>query len=452
MANEHVTVKEHDSLPDDLDQDEQEALKHFALASIDERDGDYTRPVLALRNGKLHARNYVGIIETKRNTVVEILPKVDFATDDDARAVFLKMLRTYRGLRFADFNETSISALRRFDMLSVFVRLFLDDLVRLTQRGLARHYEPVEDNLQCLRGRIQFPQHIRLNAANRTRFYVGFDEFTANRPVNRLIHTTIHRLRATAHPKHRQLLNQLRICFADVPLSRPDADWRRHRIDRSMRHYDTVMAWVGLFLFNQGLATFAGEHVNRALLFPMEQVFEDFVVDAFRRHQGQYSVRAQGPQQTFAKLEAADASANAAWPQRNVRLKPDIALMRGKRGKKVHFILDAKWKKIGGTGSGQTHEIAQSDIYQLYSYGRKFGCRNVALIYPKTPQFRSPLRYQFDDAVGQPLALWCFPFDVRQPRGSVEAITAKLGDASAAPPKSRPQHGQIDVAPRASLT
>ena len=33
--------------------------------------------------------------------------------------------------------------------------------------------------------RPDLPQHIRLNAANGTRFYVGFDEFTANRPVNR---------------------------------------------------------------------------------------------------------------------------------------------------------------------------------------------------------------------------------------------------------------------------
>ena len=413
MANEPITVKEHDSLPD-LDQDEQEALKHFALASVDERDGEYTRPVLALRNGKLHARNYVGIIETKRNTVVEILPKVDFATDDaDTRDVFLKMLRAYRGLRFAEFNETSIGALRRFDMLSVFVRLFLDDLVRLTQRGLARHYEPVEDNLYCLRGRIQFPLHVRLNAANRTRFYVGFDEFTANRPVNRLIHTTVHRLRATAHPDHRQL-HQLRVCFADVPLSEhPDVDWRRHRIDRSMRHYDTVMAWVGLFLFNHGLATFAGEHVNRALLFPMEEVFEDFVVDAFRRYQGEYRVRAQGPQQAFAKIDATGA----------FTMKPDITLMRGNT---VHFVLDAKWKKIDNTVSDPKHNVAQSDVYQLYSYGRKFGCHSVALIYPKTPQFQSPLRYEFDDAVGQPLTLSCFPFDVLQPSASVRAIIEKV--------------------------
>ena len=430
-TNKHIVVAEHEQLRN-LDTADEADLKRFALASLDEGDGAY-RSVLALRNGKLHARNYVGIIETQRNTVVEILPKVDFAadraSDADTRDVFLRMLRTYRRLRFAEFNETSIGALHRFDMLSVFVRLFLEDLVRLTQRGLARHYQPVEDNLQCLRGRIQFPQHIRLNAANGTRFYVGFDQFNADRPVNRLIHTTIHRLRATAHPDHRQLLHQLRVCFADVPLSeRPDVDWQRRRIDRSMRHYDTVMAWVGLFLFNQGLATFAGEHVNGALLFPMEDVFEDFVVDAFRRYQEQYCVRAQGPQQRFAKLDPASTTANAAWPQQSFRLKPDIALMRGD---KVRFILDAKWKDIGGTGgtgnNNQTRKVAQGDIYQLYSYGRKFDCRNVALIYPKTRQFQSPLRYKFNDAVrDQPLTLWCFPFDVREPCDSVKCITNKL--------------------------
>ena len=415
-TSKHIVVDEHEEIRN-LEAADEADLKHFALASLDEGDGEHTRPVLALRDGKLHARNYVGIIETQCNTVVEILPKVDFVTSDaethdaETRKVFLKMLRTYRGLRFAKFNETSIDALRRFDMLSVFIRLFLDDLVHLTQRGLARHYEPVEDNLPRLRGRIQFPQHIRLNAANRTRFYVGFDEFTANRPVNRLIHTTIQRLRAIAHPDHRQLLHQLRTCFADVPLSsRPDADWRRHRIDRSMRHYDTVMAWVGLFLFNHGLATFEGKYVNRALLFPMEKVFEDFVVDAFCQYQKRYGVRAQGPQQPFAKTDGASA----------FKLMPDIALMRGNQ---VCFILDAKWKEIDGTASNRTHDIVQSDIYQLYSYGRKFGCRTVALVYPRTHQFQSPLRYQFDDKVcGQPLDLWCCPFDVLQPSDSVCAI------------------------------
>ena len=423
-ASNSIEVFEHDVLG--LDDAEQNDLKDFALANAEDESGNL-RQILALRDNQLYARNHVGIIETLRGTVVEILPKVEFDSSDadvpkQTRLVFLEMLRAYRGLRFAQFNQTSINALHRFDMLNVFIRLFLDDLLRLTQRGLARHYQNVEDNLPCLRGRIQFAEHIRLNAANGARFYVSFDEFTADRPVNRLIHTTIDRLRTAAHPDHRQLLHQLRICFADVPLStNPKADWERRRIDRSMRHYETVMAWVGLFLFNHGLATFAGEHVNRALLFPMEKVFEDFLVDAFQRHQNDYGVRAQNPQYPFAKQVAlATGKSTPAFT-----MKPDIALMPRDNGRdNVCFVLDAKWKVI----KDPKQDIVQSDVYQLYSYGRRYGCRTVALIYPRTATFQCPLRYDFDDKVtGQPLALWCFPFDVVRPRDSVQRILNHLG-------------------------
>ena len=421
-TSSHIVVREHNALVG-LDDAEQNDLKNFALANAEDEGGD-PRQILALRGGRLHARNHVGIIETRRGTVVEILPKVEFECDEDARTVFLKMLRPYRAMRFAQFDQASIRSLPRFNMFQIFIRLFLDDLVRLTQRGLARHYQSVEDNLPCLRGRIQFADHIRLNAANGARFYVSFDEFTADRPVNRLIHTTIHRLRAIAHPDHRQLLHQLRVCFADVPRStRPDVDWKLRQIDRSMRHYETVMAWVGLFLFNHGLATFAGEHVNRALLFPMEMVFEDFLVDAFRRHQNAYEVSAQKPQRPFAKRVALAASNDPGTLESTAvfTMKPDIALMQ--RGD-VCFVLDAKWKTI----NNPKHDIAQSDIYQLYSYGRKYGCRTVALIYPRTAQFQDPLRYDFDDKVtGQPLSLWCFPFDVVHPCDSVQRILNHLG-------------------------
>ena len=409
-ANSHIEVREYEALTG-LDPSEQDDLRRFALASPDE---DGARAVLVERNGTLHARSHVGIVETKQGTVVEILPKVDLSGTRDTREVFLGMLRTYRGLRFAQFNQASIQALSRYPMLPVFIHLFLLDLLRLTQRGLARQYQPMEDNLPCLRGRIQFAEHIRRNVANAARFYCGFDEFTADRPVNRLIHTTLHRLAASAHRDDHQLLHQLRIHFAGVPRSvRPEADWQRRRIDRSMRHYDTVMAWVGLFLFNHGLATYAGQHVNRALLFPMEEVFEDFLVDAFRRHQECYPVRAQGPQRAFARSDDGTKA---------FTMKPDIALMRDDRRDTPRFVLDAKWKHID-----RREHIAQSDVYQLYSYGRRFGCRAVALIYPKTPGFNAPLRYAFRDAVdGQPLALWCFPFDVVDPQGSVRGILRSL--------------------------
>ncbi|MDD9988694.1 MAG: McrC family protein [Spirochaetaceae bacterium] len=431
-----LVVREHEPLTG-LREDERRDLERFALArSTDERGRRW--PVLSLRNGRLHAQNYVGIIETRRGTVIEILPKVglsddgDGATtisghagepterppgsissrDEDTRRVFLTMLRDWRGLGQAQLDGASIRAIRRFDMFEALVHLFLVSVVLLTRRGLARAYRTQEANLPCLRGRILFSPHVRENLVDRSRFYVGYDEFTADRPANRLIHSALRRLAGIVrHPENRQRVHQLRIVFSDVPLSTNlDDDWARRRVDRSMRHYDTVMPWVGLFLFGHGLATFAGPHVNRALLFPMEEVFEDFVTAAVRRHQRRFTVRAQGPMWQL----ATDVAGKDAF-----RLKPDVVLFDRKR---VRFILDAKWKPLDLVAPNRG--VSQDDAYQLFAYGKRYGCRRVVLVYPRTKAFRETLLFRFAD--GGDLEMACFPFNVADPAGTVGALMREL--------------------------
>ena len=414
VIKEPIVVKEHQELKN-LSPDDQQDLEKFALENQTDEEGNY-RPVLQLSNGKLKAQNYVGIIETHKGTVLEILPKVDFAEDtEETKRFFFKMLRDWRGFKsLAQFNQSHIDAVRRFNMLEVFVHLFLNNLVLLTQRGLARHYQSEEDNQPYLRGRILFPQHIRENVANRARFYVGYDEFSANRPANRLIHSTIHKLIGSVRqPRNQQLLHQLRISFSDIPQSEHlESDWVQYRVnrsDRSMQHYDEVMQWVELFLFDQGLTTFAGKHVNQTLLFPMWEVFEDFVAACFRRYQRRFSVREQERREPLAHIDGKGV----------FYMKPDISLMCGN---KTLFILDTKWKRIDGEGSDPKHGISQTDMYQLFAYGKKYGCKQVALVYPKTEQFQEMLRYKFDEK----LSLSCFPFDVTEPQGSVEEILDHL--------------------------
>lgn len=425
VAGKTLTVREYQPLTDLADGELQE-LKDFALENqTDEQDNP--RRVLKLENRKLIAQNYVGVIETRKGTVLEILPKVDFVesreaeekenTEKKTREIFLKMLRAWRGLKSAQFNEANIRDVQNFNMWEVFIRLFLTNLALLTQRGLARGYQPQEENLPCLRGRILFTPHIRENSVNRARFYVGYDEFTADRPVNRLIHSALHKLLSfTREPRNQQLLHQLRLCFADIPKSeRIDADWERHRVDRSMPHYDRVMPWVGLFLFGHGLTTFAGKHVNASMLFPMEEVFEDFVTQSFRRHQ-EYPVRAQLPRRSLAKI----------GEDKAFQMRPDISLMDSNN--KVKFILDAKWKRLNEEGNDSKHGISQADMYQLYSYGAQYGCKTVALIYPKTDKFKeSPLEYKFGPDFKNPsLKLFCFPFNVENPEESVKEIVEKM--------------------------
>ena len=204
------------------------------------------------------------------------------------------------------------------------------------------------------------------------------------------------------HPANRQRVHRLRIVFSDVPHSTNiDDDWARHRVDRSMPHYDAVMPWVGLFLFGRGLATFSGPHASRALLFPMEEVFEDFVTAAVRRHQQRFAVRAQGPKGHLAIDEAGRPAFG---------LKPDIALIERDR---VRFILDAKWKRLDP--EAPNHGVSQADAYQLFAYGRRYGCRRVVLVYPRTAEFRETVRFRF--AGDEDLELACFPFDVSDAAG-----------------------------------
>ena len=418
------TIKEYESLTDakpSLDAEELSDLKQFAIENQLDRHNNY-RPVLQLRNNNdLRAQNYVGIITTRKGTVLEILPKVDLSDDDDndkeTKKIFLNMLRTWRGLSEAQFSQSSINALQRFSMLEAFIRLFLDNLVSLTQRGMAKHYQAVEDNLACLKGRLLFSQHLRNNLTNQARFYVRFDEFIADRPANRLINSAIHKLiPMVRQPQNQQLLYQLRLCFDEIPLSRQwQTDWDRHRIDRTMQHYNSVMQWVGLFLFGHGLTTFKGEHVNQSLLFPMEEVFEDFATYSFRKYQDQFSVEAQRPQRPLACLDGTTPA---------FKMRPDISLTPFDKPNDVRFILDTKWKRINENANDPKRGISQDDMYQLYSYGNKYGCKKVALIYPSTDKFKfeNRLYYRFDDN----LSLYCFSFDVDEAEGSVRKIMDNL--------------------------
>ena len=134
-------------------------LRAFARSNQFDQQDNY-RPVLQFdRSDGLRAGNYVGIITTKRRNIVEILPKIDLGgradpDDETTRSIFLKMLRASRRLQTAArFRNSAIRAMRRFPMLDVFVRLFLDNLGLLVRGGLSRRYVRVEENLPYLRGR-----------------------------------------------------------------------------------------------------------------------------------------------------------------------------------------------------------------------------------------------------------------------------------------------------------
>ncbi len=392
------TVREHDTLVPGPN------LSKEDIADLNE----FARKVLKRSDGTLAASSHVGVVTTRRGVVLEILPKIDLDDADDppheqTRRLFLQMLRFWRRLA-PQMPQSDIRAMSRFPMLEVFVRQFLNHLTAVTRSSLSRRYVTVEENLPYLRGRLLIRDDLHENTSNRARFYASHDELSVNQPANRLIHRALADLLPRVRNNgNQQLLRQALIAMADVPLSHNvPADWRAHYVDRSMLHYRPIMQWVELFLFNRGLATYSGPHANISLLFPMEQVFEDFVTASFRRYQRCYAVTRQGPRRYMATIDGKVAFAT----------EPDIALQwKGN----VVFVLDAKWKRIYSDTDDPKHGILQDDLYQLHAYGARYDCKAVALIYPKSRAFEKLLQYRFFDNT----TLLAIPFDVTQPERSV---------------------------------
>ena len=366
-------------------------------------------------NGEFKASNYVGALTLPSGTVLEILPKVPMTaeTEDETQAsreLFLKMLKYYRGnLKTSDTSK--ILSSKEISMLSCFIHLFLNSLMKLVHEGLARQYVLEHDNLPFLKGRIEFKEHIRLNSHNKTRFFSSFGELSANRPVNRLIVTTLEKLQTwVGYTKNRKLLNDLRVLFADVPPSRNiHVDWKARNIDRSMPQYNDIMQWIGLFLFGHGLTTFSGTHSNIGIFFPMEQVFEDFVAKYLQKHATDFRVYVQGPKRVLVEFD----------DDKKIHMKPDIVLAKHSQ---VFYVLDAKWKVVDTTNPKENFQLAQNDLYQLYTYGKLYSSKAVVLIYPMNEKFREPLKLQF----AQDIPLFLFPFDVRNPVQSVDVLLRKL--------------------------
>lgn len=336
--------------------------------------------------------NYVGLIQFSNGNQVEILPKISLAEDDPdytrTRKIFLKMLQSLRDLQCKTSNLSDLD-MERMDVFEIFIRLYVDMVQQLVRKGIRSGYVNREENLNVFRGKLSVARNIRLNAAHRERFAVSHDEFLPERPENRLIKTTLVKLRAlTTNAESERRIRQLLDTFEEVGLSvNIHADFERVTLDRNTGYYAEVIRWSRVFLENKSFTTFSGEQRSRALLFPMETVFESYVARQVRK-----AISAEG--------WSVNTQETGHWlfvePRKRFALRPDIVCR--KDGQTV--IMDTKWKRLNGN-PGDRYGISQADMYQMYAYAKKYGTPHIWLLYPMTDEMRNsaPLRFDSGDGV-----------------------------------------------------
>ena len=419
-------------------------LESQALRAAEAGESAWARVTQRRGRRAVQVTSFVGVIRAPDGFQIEVLPKVGKSIgggDAQARRLLIEMLRCLGGFRHVQTDSAKLVA-TRMPLLEVFIGEFLRAVEHIVKRGLRSDYAVRRDNVFALRGKLHIATHLRQNLCRRDRFFAEFDEFSTNRPENRLLHAALRRALAwTASHSNQQLARELCFVFADVPESaRPAVDFSKVRLDRGMGHYADALAWARLILADESPLTGAGDHRAPSLLFPMEAVFEAYVAKHLAR---------QLAHPFTLKTQARSFSLVTHLGQDWFRLKPDLLVQESSANR---LVLDTKWKLLDDkktTGSDK-YGLDQGDFYQLHAYGQSYldGQGDVVLIYPRTDAFDKALPvFAFPKSSG--LRLWVLPFCLVErvlilpPCGSLDAFFAARSHLESARPEPAGQSEEV---------
>lgn len=354
-------------------------LENFILTFSENQSGDaldFLKIGVRRNVGKvIQAKNFVGLIQMKNGFQVQILPKVTASEMEDTKTTFLRMLRSMKDFPSKVFNDASLK-MDRMNLYEIFINMYIQELRNLMKRGLRSAYIPIEDNLNFFKGKLIVQEQIKNNYAHKERFFVRYDEFEVNRPENRLIKSTLLKLqKLSSSSANIKEIRKLLTAFEMVkPSTNFTKDFSRVVIDRNTKDYEILMSWSRVFLLNQSFTTFTGNTTARALLFPMEKVFESYVAQHLKR------VLAD----LHWELSTQDKGHYLFNHPKQFALRPDIVITRDDQST---IILDTKWKSLTNQPR-QNYGISQADMYQMYAYSKKYQTPEIWLLYPMNEEMK----------------------------------------------------------------
>ncbi|PRM94605.1 restriction endonuclease [Aliarcobacter cryaerophilus] len=342
-----------------------DSLEKFVLEN--EKTAQYLKITTKNGFGKvLQAQNYVGVIQTKDGTTIEILPKIKNATTEKSKDILIKMLKTLKNSPFKNLSVANLKS-SKIPLFEIFISMFLEELTILVRNGIKSDYISKEENLKFLKGKLKISEQIKYNTIHKERFFVQYEEFISNRVENRLIKTTLQYLyNKSKLNKNQQRIREFLFVFDEIEISHNiKTDFSKIKLNRQMKDYEQVLLWCKTFLFENSFSPYKGNDIAFALLFDMNLLFESFVYSYLKKSSN------------FQDIKSQDRTHHLAYENGigRFRLKPDIVINGGK------IIADTKWKILSEDKA--YNGVLQDDMYQLYAYGTKYdNCEKIYLIYP----------------------------------------------------------------------
>lgn len=401
------------------------ASRLVALAKASSFAGRGGGGVLEDRRHELRARGVVGVIAAQ-GCSLEILPKIDVMQEEGAerqnaaiRKRLVHMLAVALDLKIEMGRITDLDW-QRETLLEILIRIFCDKLTNAVRRGMPRRYLGHEDDLSALRGTLDVPRQFTHHAANPGRLACRFDELSQDIALNQIMKAAVaHLSKMSRSAANQQRLRELAFVYADISdVPVPALKWGEVIIDRTNRAWQDIFGMAQLFLRNRYQTTSSGSGQGTALLFEMNNLFEEYVGRLVTRALAgtEFRVTLQGGR-LFCLTSLDDDRAV-------FQTKPDILIWRA--GQVAH-VIDTKWKRISARIDDPKLGVSQSDVYQMMAYAHLYKAPKLTLLYPHHAGLgaNEGLKAQFQ-ITGQETVVETASVDVANGRDLVARLRGKL--------------------------
>ena len=252
-------------------------------------------------------------------------------------------------------------------------------------------YVETEDNLNFVRGKIDFTQHILQNFDRPDKIYCRFTEFTRDVLENRLIKTTLYKLIFGSQynifpPEMKKKLNDFyrKFDFADLILANPVDNFKLITYTQLNHRYEPILKICEFLLREQAFdLARTGAKSGFQLMVNMNDLFERFIKNMLER-------------KNFDILY----HETVYWPKIVEKSHyPDFIV---RKNRKDVLILDTKYygedqkeKKDDVLLAGRPIPIA--NIAQMVFYSNSTGIKKLVLLYPgKHPLAKLEIKNDID--------------------------------------------------------
>ncbi|MCO5114325.1 MAG: McrC family protein [Bdellovibrionaceae bacterium] len=351
-------------------------------------------PIFEITQSKINATSIVGVIAFD-GVHIEILPKLlrnnRSSNNNNNSSILQNLMFMLSYTNELDIYDSGVGSLSENSdsFIEAYIAIFADRLSKhLIRHGSPKAYVEKNENLNTVKGKIDFAKQSTINCFNQSRIYCNYAEFTEDNGLSRAFKFVSQSLiQLTKSSSNTSVLNRCIGLLDGVKgeyITGSEID--RLSIGKRNQNFIALINLTKMFL-KKMRPEFSGQKKNKAftLLFDMNELFEEFVFMVLKRNESYLNIKVQAQKHKRLVNAERDFLRDGEWQNRALfatYTDISITLSDGRI-----FIIDTKYKVVH---SGKNHYgISNQDAYQILAYRQIHKDEvepSVVLLYPRSKE------------------------------------------------------------------